>query len=108
MNMSGNQDLIEELKKAAAGGNCNLRKTKKPQAEGQVTMLYSFGSSSSSQNKSMPYVVFYGQTFIRQAIKFEYNHILCTIKPAYKVRPIELKSGLYVQVVFTIRLNYNG
>ncbi|XP_060066460.1 espin-like [Ylistrum balloti] len=38
-------DLIAELKIAAASGNSNLRKTRKPREEGHMTCIYSFGST---------------------------------------------------------------
>ncbi|XP_033764061.1 espin-like isoform X2 [Pecten maximus] len=38
-------DLIAELKIAAASGNSNLRKTRKPREDGRMTCIYSFGSS---------------------------------------------------------------
>ncbi|XP_069119344.1 espin-like isoform X1 [Argopecten irradians] len=46
-------DLIAELKVAAASGNSNLRKTRKPREDGRMTCIYSFGGPNEKVNSQV-------------------------------------------------------
>ncbi|XP_021375484.1 espin-like isoform X2 [Mizuhopecten yessoensis] len=99
-------DLIAELKIAAASGNSNLRKTRKPREEGHMTCIYSFGSNEkvNSQIPNGPKAL--GQSSERSQVTRNGQHVTDNVTSvslsngqveAKKPQPLQEKSMVIIE-----------